>query len=224
MRTKALLGLTALAVSAVTAMAAENVYSLNVVGYYNRTFPNGGAAGKYQLVANQFVVADSTVAALFNSQLPANSAIIKWTGTAFAPDNWDGGAWDDEGVTVVPGEGFFVKNLKTPTGGAEDFFTMTFVGEVKQGANSQTFTANQYKLISLFTPQAGLLQTDFGFTPENGDIVMKWTGAAYATYNYDTSLPPGEMWDPVEPSLAIGDGFFVKTKSNKTWDRTFNVP
>jgi hypothetical protein len=210
MRTKTLLCLAALTAAGVaTSMAQSNVYSLNVVGYYNVTCP----AGKYTLTGNQLVQTNQQVQVLF-ANVPDGTSIIQWTGVAFAPDTISGGAWDDGTESIGPGRGIFIKN----NGGTA--FTNTFVGEVNQNTNTITFTANQYKLVSLPVPQAGLLQTDFGYPAGNNDVVLKWTGAAYANYLNDPTIPG---WDPAEPALAVGDGFFVKPTGARTWTRQFTV-
>src|ERR1700730_12330845 len=62
MRTKTLVCAAALMAAGVaTSMAQSNVYSLNVVGYINITFP----ANKYTLTANQLVQTNSQVQTLF---------------------------------------------------------------------------------------------------------------------------------------------------------------
>jgi hypothetical protein len=209
MRTKTLLCLAVLAAGALTSMAQSNVYSLNVVGYYNVTC----AANKYTLTANQLVQTNSQVQTLF-ATVPDNTQIIGWTGSAFAPDTFSGGVWDDGTESYVPGAGFFIKNnTGTP-------FTQTFVGEVNQNTNTTSFTSGAYKLVGLWTPQAGLLQTDFGYPAGSFDLIIKWTGAAYATYTFDPTLPG---WDPEEPPVVVGDGFFVKPTGARTWTRSFKV-
>lgn len=209
MRTKALLGLAALAAGAMTAAAQSSVYSLNVVGYYNVTVP----AGKYAMVANQLVGTNYTVASVL-AGVPAGTTVMKWTGTIFSPNTLDPDfGWDDPEMTLGPGEAAFVKN-----NGANPF-TITFVGEVNQATNALTFTDSVYKMASVFTPQAGKITTDFGFPAASGDTVMQWTGSIYSPYVYD----PDFGWDP-EPTLAVGEGFFVKAKGTKTWTRSFTVP
>jgi len=209
MRTKTLLCLAALtAAGVVTSMAQSNVYSLNVVGYYNRT----SVAHQYTMIGNQFNTTNQTVASILAS-VPGGTGILKWTGAAFAPDNFDSDfGWDDPTVTLVPGEGFFLKNNATTN------FTVTFVGEVLQNTNSSTFTAGVYKMSSLWTPQAGLIQTAFGYPAGGNDAILLWTGTAYAPSTYDSDFG----WD-VEPNLAVGDGFFVKAATTKTWTRSFSV-
>jgi hypothetical protein len=208
MRTKALLVAATLAAGALTSMAQSNVYSLNVVGYYNITVP----ANKYALIANQLNTTNQTVTSVL-ATVPGGTAVLKWSGTTFAANNFDATfGWDDPTETVVPGEGFFIKN----NGGTP--FTVTFVGEVNQNTNSQAFTAGVYKLISLYTPQNGLLQTDFGYPPDGNDFTLAWTGTTYAQSTYD----PTFGWD-TEPSLSVGQGFFVHSATTKTWTRSFKV-
>src|SRR2546430_1617669 len=106
MRTKALFCAAAMAAGALSSWAQSNVYSLNVVGYYNVTV----AGNHYGMLANQLVQTNSTVQALFASA-PSGQTILKWTGSLFAPNNNDTSfGWDDPSMTLVPGEGFFLKN------------------------------------------------------------------------------------------------------------------
>lgn len=209
MRLKTLLCLSALSVGTIAAVAQSNVYSLNVVGYYNLTVP----ATQYKLLGNQLTGTNYTLPFLFPN-VPANTTVLKWTGVAFAPNTKDPVFdWDDPNMTLGPGEGAFIKNNGSTN------FTVTFVGEVNQLTNTTAYTANVYKLSSLFTPQAGLISTDFGFPAAANDTVIKWTGAAYAPSTFD----PLFGWDP-EPQLIVGDGFFVRTATTKNWTRSFTVP
>ena len=208
MRIRTLVAVAALSAAGVATSMAQNVYSLNVVGYYNVTVP----AGKYAIIANQLVQSDSTVASILN--VPGGTQLLKWSGTSFIQNNFDPDfGWDDPAMTLVPGEGAFIKNNGTAD------FTVTFVGEVNQNSNDITFTAGNFKLVSIFTPQAGKIQTDFGFPAAGNDTVLQWTGTGYNQQVYD----PDFGWDS-EPTLGVGEGFFVKTATNKTWTRQFTVP
>jgi hypothetical protein len=115
-------------------------------------------------------------------------------------------------MTLVPGEGAFLRNT------ASTNITVTFIGEVNQNTNILNFTAGQYKLSGLFTPQAGFIQDDFGFPAGGNDQVILWTGAAYAPSTVD----PDFGWD-TQPNLKVGDGFFVRTATTKSWTRSFKV-
>ncbi len=209
MRTKALLGLAAIAATAMTAGAQTSVYSLNVVGYYNTTVP----AGQYALIANQLETTNNTVPVLFPS-VPSGTVVIKWTGAAFDQNTLDPDfGWDNPAMTVGPGEAAFVKN------NSANPITLTFVGEVNQKTNDLAFTGGVYKLASIFTPQAGKLPTDFGFPATANDTIIQWTGSAYQSLTFD----PDFGWD-VEPTVKVGEGFFVRTVNTKSWSRSFTVP
>jgi hypothetical protein len=64
-----------------------------------------------------------------------------------------------------------------------------------------------------------LIQTDLGYTPRNGDAVLKWNNDAggYDFYNYDGA------WDPMEPTLAPGEAAFIQSAAPNTWTRSFTI-
>ncbi len=137
MRTNVLLGLAALAAGLSTSVA-QNVYSLNVVGYVNVSLqanelhflsiplvPSGG----------NFNITNSIV--LDNSQDFAN--IFAWAGTKWNPitPTWYGtdlgGAGWDTPIVISNGLGFFLSSQANST--------LTFVGDVPQGALAYTIPA-----------------------------------------------------------------------------------
>jgi hypothetical protein len=210
MRIKTLLAVAALSAAGLATSMAQNVYSLNVVGYYNRTVP----ANSYALLANQLVQSNMTVSALL-PDVPDGTKILKWSGTGFTVDTYSSilGGWTAPDVTLGPGEGFFVQNVSSSD------MTITFVGEVNQESNDISLTSGQYSLIGLFTPQTGKISTDFGYTGDDGDQVLTWTGSGYNTASYSSILGG---WT-AEPTLNVGDGFFIKPNATKTWTRQFTV-
>lgn len=116
-------------------------------------------------------------------------------------------------MTVVPGEGFFVQNTSTSD------FTITFVGEVNQNSNTTQLTAGKYSLVSLFTPQTGNIETDFGYSPNDGDTILFWSGTGYSPDGY----AGGIGWD-FDPMLtSVGQGFFIQPAADNTWTRKFTV-
>jgi hypothetical protein len=202
MRTKTLLGLTALAVSALTAVGAE-VYSLNVVGYVNVQIDAGTPASpSFKLIGNPLSASpNNTVASVFGTQVPAGASLYTWTGVDFSENgSYGGGTWDDDTVDVSPGVGFFVKN----TGAA---FPITFVGEVLSGPRTNVMD-KFFNLVSAKVPLAGDLQTNPNLNLTNavaGDSLLKWTGFDYAENGYYG----GGTWDDT-PSVVVPEGFFYK--------------
>src|SRR5689334_21456877 len=135
MRTKTLLLIAAIgAAGAATSMA--QVFSVNAVGYVNKTIPKNS----FLLVSNPLKAATNTINALF-SPVPAGFQVF-----IYKPGvGYDIGTYDDlEGAflpasvgtaTLLPGQGVFAKN---PTGSD---VTITFVGEVQQGNLSTPMVA-----------------------------------------------------------------------------------
>ena len=224
MKTKSILlglALTVLGASAWHA-AAQNVYSLNVVGYYNVTISTG-----WNLLANQLNLtnvnanyvltgspADGSLLYRFD---PANQTYYD-AATYIAQLGWypKSGDLNDPVLDLPLGEGFFIW---TPTN-----WIATFVGEVEQGSLINPLLAN-YSLKASIVPQAGLLQTDLFFPPYVGDQVWRWVAPAFSPYTYDAS---NVAWVPSEPRLNVGEGFILyrspgEATTNHWWVRNFTV-
>src|ERR1035441_715219 len=88
MRTKALLGLAALAVGLSTSMA-QNVYSLNVVGYINITVGAG-----YTLCANQLNNGTNGINDVLANP-PGGALVLTFVNNDYKTDAADSGAWFD---------------------------------------------------------------------------------------------------------------------------------
>jgi hypothetical protein len=131
MRTKVLLGLAALAVGLSTSVA-QNVYSLNVVGYVNvslqagklhfLSLPLAQANGDYT-IGNTIKLDNGDGSQDFSNLYKWDQANQKWDDVV---PTWFGGAWDTPSMVISNGFGFFV----IPSANS----TLTFVGEVPQGA------------------------------------------------------------------------------------------
>jgi hypothetical protein len=217
MRTKALLVAAAFAAGLATSMA-QNVYSLNVVGYYNITVPANGFA----LIANQLNTTNNTLAGLLPS-VPDRTAVYKWTGTTFAistfeedPDRPGAGEWS-QNFTLNPGEGAFIKNpsLTSP-------LTITFVGEVLQGSLTNPIPVG-FSIRSSMVPQAGGVRSVLGLPVADGDTVYRWTGSTYAISTWEEPEPGQGDWSAGEPTAQVGEAFFVKKDAPTQWIRSFTV-
>ena len=108
MRTKVLLIAAALAASLASSMA-QNVYSLNVVGYYNIPL----AANEKLMIANQLNTTNNTLAALIPSG-PPNANFFKYAGSfvGYQFDEFDL-VWKPSQPTIDVGQAFFY--VKAPT-------------------------------------------------------------------------------------------------------------
>jgi hypothetical protein len=210
MRTKTLLLTAALSAAGLATSMAQTVYSVNAVGYVNLKIPAG-----FSIVANPLnnTGSGNNVTNLF-AAAPEGTTVYKYSGT-YQTSNLDFGDWSNKGITVNPGEAVFVK---IPTGGT---YTNTFVGDVMSG-NLTNNIPTGFSIRSSQVPQAGLLETDLKFSPRDGDEVYQFdaTTQKYLT----TRIYDFGAWN-VQPTIAVGEGFFLKNSSGaaRTWTRAFSI-
>jgi hypothetical protein len=208
MRTKTLLLTAALSLAGIATSSAQ-VFSANIVGYYNRTIP----ANSLALLANQLKNGTNGLNQLI-SGAGDNDKIFTWNGTG-----WDvatfilGFGWDPD-PAVAPGTGFFYKNNNASA------VTVTFVGEVPTGSLTNNLPTG-LSLKGAVVPQAGDLEAVHGLTGAEDDRVFKWTGTGW-----DPNSPRyigGFGWDP-PATVVVGEGFFYRNTApaTKVWVRTFN--
>ena len=215
MRIKVLLCAAALAASLASSMAQSNVYSLNVVGYYNLTV----AAHSKVMIANQLNTTNNTIGSLLAPPMVNNNdSLYKYAG-GFSTSLYstDDGQWDpDPTVTMNPGEAvFYVPSVTT---------TLTFVGEVLQGSLTNTLPLNVKVMRSSMVPQQGGVSSVLGVPFDNNDSLYLYN-AGYSTYLYSTD---DGQWDPNEPVINVGQGFFyvkaaTANPANAHWVRNFTV-
>lgn len=209
MRTKTLLLTAALSAAGVASTMAQ-VYSVNAVGYVNVRVAAG--PNKFQIIANPLKAADNKVSALL-PDVPEETTIYKWNGNGYTATSFSFGAWSDPNVELKPGEAAFIQNPSAQE------LTLTFVGEVSTGTLT-TALAQGFNMISSQVPQTGKLQTDLGYTPADEDTVYQFTPA---TQQYAASAFTFGAWDPSEPTIAVGEGFFLQKQAAGSWTRTFSV-
>ena len=224
MKTKSILLGLALAVLGASAWqaSAQDVYSINVVGYYNVTVSTGwnllaNQLNQTNLNANYVLGGPPADGSLLYRYDPANQTYFD-AATYVAQLGWypKSGDLNDPVLDLPLGEGFFIW---TPTN-----WIATFVGEVEQGSLINPLLAN-YSLKGSIVPQAGLLQTDLFFPPYAGDQVWRWVAAAFSPYTYDAS---NGAWVSSEPPLNVGEGFILyrspaEATTNHWWARNFTV-
>lgn len=217
MNTKTLLLLGALGAAGMTsAVAQTNVYSVNAVGYVNKTIPTG-----FSLISNPLNAPTNSVANVIKGA-PDNTTVFKWTGSTFVGLTYsvgDGG-WIDNNLNLAdlplaPGEGVFIAPPSS--------FTLTFVGDVPQGNLTNSLPAG-FSIRSSIVPQSGGIASVLGFAPAVNDIVFRYS-AGYITSTYvgggnweDSNLNP-----TTEPVLAVGESVFISKNAPGLWVRSFSV-
>jgi len=214
MRTKTLLLTAALAAAGAASAMAQNVYSVNAVGYANVPLKAG-----FNMIGNPFVVADSTLEALIPTA-PDQTAVYPFdNGTYSGPFTYYGppdNVWFPAGGVITFGHGSFIN---TPAA-----FTITFVGEVKQGNPISNPFQSGFNMMSSKVPQrADIAALGLAAPPDQT-----------AVYTYDASTgysgpwtyygPPDNDWFPSDiPTLEIGQAIWVNAATAGDWSRTFSV-
>jgi hypothetical protein len=222
MRTKTAL-LTAAALAAGLAGASAQVYSQNIVGYVNVTFTNGFTMFGNPLHTDSTGTND-TVQQIFGTNMPNGSTIYAFSGGAFAnpaagyttKGGWTGGT-NAANAALSAGRGVFIKVPSTAT--------LTFVGNVVAGGTNTVPYNNGFNIVSSPTPQAGLLQTNLGFVPFNGDTIYQFNSSSQAYPNPSSGYTTKGGWAGAgQPNLQVGEAFWLKSASvsGGTWVQVFN--
>jgi len=228
MRTKTLLlSAVALAAGLVSSVAQSNVYSANVVGYYNVTLTNG-----FTFYANQMDLdgsgTNNTVNTVIGTNLPLQSKVLGWnTNTqvfqtiTLLASGWSAGA---AGATVKqalqPGGGVFVS---LPAGSPTNV-TLTTVGNVLQRSNA-TPVVTGFQIVSYPFPISGGLTTNLNYIPNasagtSHDKALTWNVGpqTYTTHTWLTS-----SWGAGDPQLGVGVCVFLQPWQPNTWTNQFFV-
>jgi len=206
-----------LGVAGVVSSSAQNVYSVNVVGYINLVLTNN-----FSLIANQLDNGANNLVTNMFTGLPNQTVFYKFNGTTYDNLTWltlpAPGMWtpiSQRQMTLSPGEGIFVRK---PTGVGS--INVTFVGEVLQGHLVNPMVAG-FEVYSGMVPQAGGITSVHGFAPVNQDTVYKFNGVSYDNKVWLQAL---NRWNPIgEPVLNVGEAVFIKTTSARDWVRDFSV-
>jgi len=219
MRTKALL-LTAAIGAAGIATSMAQVYSVNAVGYVNVTVPVIGNPS-YAILANPLNGTNNNIKTILPS-VPVGAQVLKFNpALGFSdPETYFGAAigWDPGTMDLNPGEGFFV----ALDAGAGSTATFTFVGEVPVGSLTNSVKSG-YNLLSSQVPQTGAVQSVLGLNASAGDQILLWLAAEQRYSDPYTFFGAALGWDPAEPVIEVGTGFFILTGTDYNWTRTFTV-
>jgi len=221
MRTKTLLLTAALSAAGIATSMAQ-VFSVNAVGYVNKTVPANtvGGSGKLALISNPLDAGagNNTIANLFKG-VPDGTQVYKYDGAKFITATFDSleNAFlpaDAAATVVMPGEGVFVRNTSAQE------LKITFVGEVPQGQLDNPLPKG-LSIRSSIVPQQGTAK-ELGLPGSDGDQVYQFLPDVQS---YFTSTFDGleNDWLPALKPLAVGEAFFLRRGAAGTWSRTFSV-
>jgi hypothetical protein len=234
MRTKVLICAAALAASLASSMA-QNVYSLNVVGYVNVTLP----AHEFTAVANPLdasmggtIATGNDMTNLFNintAPLIANGSKIQQFISAIS----------DYGTSIsyVSTTKKWGGNFSMPPAAGALYYNngsaatvVTFTGQVPQGTyNVNTLNAHQFTLTGSPIPIGGDVTnstTVVGLVPSNGDTVTTWNSAISDWNTVTKWTQTTKKWSVSSSStIGVGQGFLYYNNgaANNVWVSNFTV-
>jgi hypothetical protein len=223
MKAKSLLLAAAIAtVTAVSSSAQNTVFSVNAVGFVNKTVTTG-----FNLISNPLIAEDNTYAGLFGNTLPHGTQIFKFdANTGFESAQYFVfpalSFWSPASAatrTLVPGQGFFIN---IPSGTTSH--TITFVGNVPQGSLT-TPLEQGFQLIASQVPQAGELVADLGMPIGHQDQVFRFMGGGFVSSTY-FDFGTSQFWSPsIPPSLDVAEAVFLNRQNGApgSWTRLFDV-
>jgi len=229
MRTKTLL-LTASIIAAGVAASQAQVYSVNAVGYVNVVVKPG-----YNLIGNPLNGTNNVISTVLPAaSLPNDLTLLTWNNTIQnfnQADFVDSGIWLDQSfapsTTVLnPGRAFF---LQSPS--ASDI-TITFVGEVPQGAALSNPISANYGFYSSIVPQsAGLDAMGFpgvvDMTYQTFNPTIQNYSQAWQYVGKDATYPSGwadHNFNPGDPAPSVAQGFLIFNPGTaQNWTRSFSV-
>jgi hypothetical protein len=238
MRTKTLLLSTLLGALGGVSVNAQNVYSLNAVGYINVTCVPG-----FNIISCPLIGAPDPITGTLNTigtLLPNNSnQLVQCTvwsydpalpggytnDTASTKGNNNTNGWKNGGqITMMPGQAVWFDNAFSSN------LVFTFVGTVPSGSLTNTLTTG-FNLVSSILPMSGDLVTNSlsMFTnPTSQDIVWVYSPPItnYITYTYTKK---SGVWsgasgtqDPIVP--FVGSGFWYSTSASSiSWVESYSV-
>jgi len=201
MRTKTLALSALLGLLGSASVMAQNVYSINAVGYINVTIPPGYSILTVPLICSP----DNTLNTILNNTGSVYSGLSVnqfQNGTGFVANDLATGfsSWENGGtMALYPGSAFFLFNAAAPNALNTGSMAATFYGTVPQtgGVYAQlpAGLANSlvagYNLVGSIVPFAGDLNTGSipnnfggGAGPGGSDSVLQYSPA------YDASNPP----------------------------------
>jgi len=234
MRTKVLLCAAALVASLASSMA-QNVYSLNVVGYVNVTLPShqftavanpldasmGGTIATGNDMTNLFNIATTPGLAggstiqQFSSALNDYTAAISYVALS---KKWG------SNFSMPPGKAVLFNN-----NGASDV-VVTFTGQVPQGTyNVATLGSHQFTLVGSPVPIGGNITnstTVVGLVPSGGDTVATFNSALNDWNPATAWVQLSKKWgNTASSTIAVGQGFLYNNNgaSANNWVSNFTV-
>ena len=175
-------------------------------GYFEMDLPPG-----YTSLANPLTISENTMRQVLFS-VPNGTTVLRANQNGYVINNYLNG-WDDPDMSLMPGEGFYIKN---PTATNRTIF---FFGQIQEGTLVNQLPEG-HSYISSIAPQSGGLVNSLGF-PDTNDITAYLFENTSGGYRAHAMID--QDWIFEEPFIAAAKGFRVQTEQAIEWRRQFTT-
>jgi hypothetical protein len=211
---KAVLFVVTMAAALLNSANAQNVYSVNIFGYFNLSIPIV-APVTFAWVSNPFFGPDNRLSQVL-PDVPNGTTVYLFRNGVFEAYTFFQG-WSGDTI-IDPGEGFVLALTQNT---APNPTVLTFAGEVIQGTTHNLLPPGP-SLRSCKIPISAPISL-LSFVPGDGDLLALFNSTAqspdYYSYFFDT------LWDPFEPALSAPNSFWYFNSSGvaNNWTINFTV-
>ncbi len=139
------------------------------------------------------------------------ASLFKLDGNGFIANNYLDG-WSVPDMLLTLGEGWFFHNPTTTS------ISFTTVGRVLDGLLTNSLPAG-YSLCTSLVPEQGLISRQ-GFFAAPGVEVIRFDSASQSFQIYTEA---DYEWQPFEPSIAVGEAFFIREPAPLDLIRVLNL-
>jgi len=210
-----------LAVGAISSQA--QVYSQNVVGYVNVTYP----ANTLIFAANPLTTGNDVLTNVLKG-VPGASHLYYWSGSTWVTyqysagsRHWLNGAVDVSNTNIPPGVGFFLS--------AASAFTNTYSGTIAcntGGGQATNAIANTYAPVGAIVPYADVVTntSTFNLVVAGASQLQKWDPIAQQFEPVFQYSAGSRVWKQgttsTNPVIGVAEGFFISPAISTNWVQT----
>jgi hypothetical protein len=172
-------------------------------------FINIAAPPGFSLIGTPFVRGNNLLSDLFPS-VPFGTGVFTWQTNAFQMNLFTQLGWEPPDAKVLPGKAAFFHNILS------DGIPITLHGQLQSGASLTNFIPAGFSALAPLLPSAGGVSTNLKLPLSPFDNVYLWKTNHFVVFTF---LPTGK-WNPQEPQVVAGEGFFVNKATPTNWVTT----
>jgi hypothetical protein len=169
-------------------------------------FINIEAPPELSLIGTPFTTGSNLLSDLFPN-VPVGTIVYTWQTNEFQTNQFTQFGWSPPDAKLLPGEGAFFDNV------LDDGMPITMHGQLQSGASLTNFIPAGFSAVVPLVPSTGGVSTKLKLPLSPFDNVYLWKTNHFIVFTF---LPSGK-WNPQEPQIGGGEGFFVNKAMPTNW-------